>query len=165
MSAFRKILVPTDFSPQAAEAVRVAHDLAEATGASLVVFHMFRPQAVASGGESPLAALTRAEEEDVWEELRRIQAKDPAVRVDHEVIVADRPDAEHILRTLQERRCDLIVMGTHARMGLWHLLFGSVTEEVVRKARCPVMVVKAPPHVAAAPTHATATPLASRFKS
>ncbi len=45
---------------------------------------------------------------------------------------------------LDKQGCDLIVMGTHGRSWLGHLLFGSVAEEVVRLARCPVMVVKAP---------------------
>ena len=52
--------------------------------------------------------------------------------------------------------CDLIVMGTHGRSWLKHRLFGSVTEEVVRRARCPVMVVKAPAHKAGA--HAPQAP-------
>jgi len=47
---------------------------------------------------------------------------------------------------LEKLGCDLIVMGTHGRSGLKHLLFGGVTEEVVRRAHCPVMVVKAPAH-------------------
>jgi nucleotide-binding universal stress UspA family protein len=77
------------------------------------------------------------------------------LRVEHDVIVAARPDASHILRILQERGCDLIVIGTHGRTGLRHLLFGSVTEDVVRRAQCPVMVVKAPVHDA----EATARPI------
>jgi nucleotide-binding universal stress UspA family protein len=60
------------------------------------------------------------------------------------VIVADRPRAGHILEMLDKLGCDLIVMGTHGRSWVKHRLFGSVTEEVVRLARCPVMVVKAP---------------------
>ncbi len=79
--------------------------------------------------------------------------KDSTVHVEHDAIIADRADAEHILRILENRGCDLIVMGTHGRTGLRHLLFGSVTEEVVRKAHCPVMVVKLPAHEAGAPTH------------
>jgi len=166
MSTFRKILVPTDFSPHAQEAFRVAHDLASPTGATVVVFHVFRPPAVVSDGDRLLSAGARGETKDVWEELRKIQAKDPAVRVEHEVIVADRTDAEHILRIIQERGCDLIVMGTHGLTGLRHLLFGSVTEEVVRRARCPVMVVKLPAREAGAPTHQkTADQTASRVKS
>jgi universal stress protein A len=164
MNPIRKILVPTDFSPPATEAVRVAHDLARATGAGVVVFHVSRPPAVVSNGDRPLSTPARGELKDVWEELRKIQPKDPSVRVEHEVIVADQPDAEHILGLLQERGCDLIVMGTHGRTGLRHLLFGSVTEDVVRKAHCPVMVVKAPAREAGAPTHPTAAQPAARVK-
>ncbi len=56
MSSFRKILVPTDFSPHAQEAFRVAHDLAKATGATVVVFHVFRPPAIVSDGDRLLSA-------------------------------------------------------------------------------------------------------------
>jgi universal stress protein A len=175
MSTIRKILVPTDFSPHAQEAFRVAHDLAKATGAGVVVFHVARPPAVVSDGHSALSTPADVEGKDVWERLQKIQPTDPAVQVEHEVIVADRPDASHILRILQERGCDLIVIGTHGRTGLRHLLFGSVTDDVVRRAQCPVMVVKAPVHDAEAtarpivgettltsPTTAAAVPTAPR---
>jgi universal stress protein A len=152
MSTIRKILVPTDFSPHAQEAFRVAHDLAKAIGAGVVVFHVSRPPAVVSDGHSALSTPGDVERKDVWERLRKIQPTDPAVHVDHEVIMADRPDASHILRILQERGCDLIVIGTHGLSRLRHLLFDSVTEDVVRKAQCPVMVVKAPVHEAVAPS-------------
>jgi len=66
------------------------------------------------------------------------------VPIEHRVIVDDRPNAAHILEILDKLGCDLIVMGTHGRRGWRHVLFGSMTEEVVRRARCPVMVVKAP---------------------
>ena len=64
--------------------------------------------------------------------------------VEHEVIVTAQPDASHILKIVEKTGCDLIVMGTHGLSGLKHRLFGGLTEEVVRNARCPVMVVKAP---------------------
>jgi nucleotide-binding universal stress UspA family protein len=146
MNSIRKILVPTDFSPPATEAIRVAHDLAKATGAGVVVFHVSRPPALVSDGARPLTTPARGEPKGVCEGLRKTQSRDPSVHVEHEVIVADQPDAEHILRLLHERACDLIVMGAHGPSGMRHLLFGSATEEVVRKAECPVMVVKAPVH-------------------
>ena len=58
--------------------------------------------------------------------------------------MADRPDASHVLKIVEAAGCDLIVMGTHGLTGLKHRLFGGLTEEVVRLARCPVMVVKGP---------------------
>jgi nucleotide-binding universal stress UspA family protein len=165
MGPICKILVPTDFSPHAQEAFRVAHDLAKATGASVVVFHVSRPPAVVSDGDRLLSAPAETGANNVWDELRKIQAKDSAVRVELQVIVANRPDATHILRILQEQGCDLIVMGTHGRSALRHLLFGSVTEDVVRRAHCPVMLVKAPAHDAGAPSQTIADPTESKVGS
>jgi nucleotide-binding universal stress UspA family protein len=152
MNPIRKILVPTDFSPHASEAFRVAQDLAKPIGATVVLFHVSRPPAVVMDGDRLFLARGRAAAKDVWGELRKLQAKDPAVRVEHEVILADGADARHILHILEDRGCDLIVMGTHGRTGLMHRLFGSVTEDVVRRAHCPVMLVKALAPVAGAPT-------------
>ena len=146
MDAIKRILVPTDFSAHADEAFRVAHMLARATGAEVVVFHVARPPAVATEGGALLAGPGQ-EPTDLWGRFREFQSRDPRVRVEHRVIVADRPGATHVLEILDKLGCDLIVMGTHGRHGLRHLLFGSVTEDVVRRARCPVMVVKAPPQV------------------
>jgi nucleotide-binding universal stress UspA family protein len=67
------------------------------------------------------------------------------------VVVAEKATVAHILDLLEKRGCDLIVVGTHGRSWLRQRLFGSVTEEVIRRARCPVMVVKAPAHREAAP--------------
>ena len=144
MDAIKRILVPTDFSAHADEAFRVAHTLARATGAEVVVFHVARPPAVATEGGALLAGPGQ-EPTNLWERFREFQSGDPRVRVEHRVIVADKPSAAHVLGILDKLGCDLIVMGTHGRHGLRHLLFGSVTEDVVRRARCPVMVVKAPP--------------------
>jgi len=79
------------------------------------------------------------------------RANDPKVRVEHEVIVSDRSSAAQILEMLDKLGCDLIVGGPHGRYWLKHLLIGSLAEHVVRRARCPGMVVKAPAHKAATP--------------
>jgi nucleotide-binding universal stress UspA family protein len=144
MDAIRKILVPTDFSAHADEAFRVAQALARATGAVVVVFHVVPSPAVVSDGGPVLTELGKGEPARVWEQLKTLRPAEPGVRVEHQVIVATRPTARHVLDVLDELGCDLIVMGTHGRRGLKQLLFGSVTEEVVRRARCPVLVVKAP---------------------
>jgi universal stress protein A len=149
MDTIRKILVPTDFSAHAQEAFRVAHGLAKTIGATLVVFHVARPPAVATEDGRLLSDPTKKGSKDLWDELKKVAAPDPAVKVQREVIVADRNFAGHILTILEKQGCDLIVMGTHGRGWLEHLLFGSTTDEVVRKAHCPVMVVKAPAHAQA----------------
>jgi nucleotide-binding universal stress UspA family protein len=148
MDAIRKILVPTDFSAHADEAFRVAHTVARATGAAVVVFHVATPPAVVTEGGKFLAEAGKKEASNLWDRFQPLRALDPQVRVEHQVIVAEKPGANHVLEILDRLGCDLIVMGTHGRSWLKHRLFGSVTEEVVRRARCPVLVVKAPAHQA-----------------
>jgi nucleotide-binding universal stress UspA family protein len=151
MDAIRKILVPTDFSEHADEAFRVAHDLARVTGANVVLFHVAQPPAVVLEGGRLVANPAQGDATNLWDRFQRIQPADPKVRVEHEVIIADRPGAAHVLEILERSGCDLIVMGTHGRSWLKQRLFGSVTEEVVRRAHCPVMVVKAPARKSPAP--------------
>ena len=152
MDAIRKILVPTDFSAHADEAFRVAHTLSRAVGAEVILFHVAHPPAVVMEGGRFLADPGKGKVANLWDRFQSVQRADAGVRVEHQVIVADRPSASHILEILDMLGCDLIVMGTHGKSWLKHCLFGSVAEEVVRRARCPVMVVKAPAHKAAIPT-------------
>jgi nucleotide-binding universal stress UspA family protein len=151
MRSIQKILVPTDFSPHAGEAFLQAHALAKAIGASVVVLHVARPPAMVIDGGRLLTDPTQGESKDLWVDLRTLKAEEPGVSVEREVIVTDQPVASRILEILETMGCDLIVMGTHGLTGLKHRLFGGKTEEVVRRARCPVMVVKAPAHMAAPP--------------
>jgi len=144
MDAIQKILVPTDFSGHADEAFRVAHTLARAIGAEVTLFHVARPPAVVSEGGRLLANPGKEEPANLWDRFQSIQPTDPRDRVEHQVIVADRPSAGHILDMLDKLGCDLIVMGTHGTSWLQQRLFGSLAEEVVRHAHCPVLVVKAP---------------------
>ncbi len=149
MDAIKRILVPTDFSAHADEAFRVACTLAQAVGAEVIVFHVAHPPAVVTEGGRLVADPGNGKAVNLWDHFQNLQPTDPKVRVEHEVIVAGWPSANHILAILDRLGCDLIVMGTHGRSWVKHLLFGSVTEEVVRRARCPVMVVKAAAHKAA----------------
>jgi nucleotide-binding universal stress UspA family protein len=118
VDAIHKILVPTDFSAHADEAFRVAHTLARAVGAEVVLFHVARPPAVVSEGGKLLANPGEAEAVNLWDRFHSIQPADARVRVEHQVIVADRPRAGHILEMLDKLGCDLIVMGTHGRSWL-----------------------------------------------
>jgi nucleotide-binding universal stress UspA family protein len=145
MYTFRTILHPTDFSPYSQEAFKAAHALARGTGARLIVFHIAHPPAVVLEDGRVLSEPGKGEPRNLFEELQKIQATDPVVKVEHRVIVAEKSATTvQILQILERMGCDLIVMGTHGRTGLTRLIMGSVAEEVVRKAHCPVMVVKVP---------------------
>jgi nucleotide-binding universal stress UspA family protein len=151
MTAFKKILVPTDFSPAAAEAFRTAVSLARTGGGEVVVAHVTRaPAAVVENGQvTPGRAA--GQPLNLWNMFRALVSDDPAVHVMHEVVVAGRVSAAGIVGMLETFGCDLIVIGSHGHGRLRRLFRGSVSDEVVRRARCPVLVVKAPTTRPAAP--------------
>ena len=137
MLAFRAILHPTDFSREAELAFQLAGSLARDHGAELIVLHVEPPAA-------PEITLG-LQKEMIWEEFHQLEQTDPQVRelrIRCEFVEGD--PARAILRVAAEAGCDLIVMGTHGRSGLTRLLAGSVAEQVLRQAPCPVLTVKAP---------------------
>jgi nucleotide-binding universal stress UspA family protein len=86
--------------------------------------------------------------------------EDPKVLVEHRLVRGFA--VEEILRATALTKCDLIVMGTHGRTGLGRLFVGSVAEQVLRKAPCPVVTVKAAQ--LQAPVMATASPAVQATK-
>jgi len=144
MSEIKRILVPTDFSEPADAALTYAIDLAAKLGASVLLVHVFDDPfigAVYTGEYVPIPAEMRAE---ILADLRRKLA-DAVTKRGHaelspEVLIG--PTARTIVEGARDRDVDLIVMGTHGRGGMSHLLLGSVAERVVRAATCPVLTVR-----------------------
>lgn len=135
---FDRILVPTDFSPSAAEALRIARE--GFPGAEIVLLHVLEPKKVASALSSPVNSADdrealRAEVLGRLGQLARPgEQSDVAIGTPYEKILARAADLD----------ADLIVMGTHGRTGLAHLLVGSVAEAVVRHAPLPVLIAHEP---------------------
>jgi nucleotide-binding universal stress UspA family protein len=141
MLSIQTVLHPTDFSECSDYAFRLACSLARDHGARVVALHVVTPPVVVYG-EGVIPSSPEVYEDQGREQLRRLQP-DPAVQLECRLVRGYA--AEEVLRVAEETRCDLIVMGTHGRTGLSRLLMGSVAEQVLRKAPCPVLTVKAPP--------------------
>lgn len=133
MFPIRTILHPTDFSGGSGYAFRLACSLARHYGARLIVLHVM---------PVPLVQEKRFYREEMAGELNRLGAPDPAVSVEHRLEEGDA--VTQILRVAQDIGCDLIVLRTHGRTGLGQLLLGSVAEQVLRMASCPVLTVRVP---------------------
>jgi nucleotide-binding universal stress UspA family protein len=146
MRSITRILIPTDFSDSADEALAYALTLAGQVGATARLVHVFDdPDAVGLYSEVyvPMPPETRAE--ILADVRRRLTAR--ATAAGHESLpteVLTGAPARAIVDAAKEHQCDLIVMGTHGRHGMAHLLLGSVAERVVRTAACPVLVVRGP---------------------
>ncbi len=137
------ILLPTDFSEPSQAALHFAADLARDHGALLTVLHVVEtlgPENV-TYGEAESSPQPETYRRRLWDDLHRMVPSLPDVRVQY--VLGQAPHVEAILKLAVETNCDLIVMGSHGLTGIKRLLMGSLTEEVVRKAACPVLVVKA----------------------
>jgi nucleotide-binding universal stress UspA family protein len=143
MLGLRTILHPTDFSDRSQCAYALACALARESGARLLVVHVVQPPPFITQGDIA-KALRRAEDyrRDLADRLRRLQCESGDIEMEFKLEDGE-PSAE-ILRMAEEYDCDLIVMGTHGRTGFRRLLMGSVAEEVVRRAACPVLTVNPP---------------------
>ncbi len=137
MLQFRKILCPVDFDQNSLQALRLATGLAQESEAILYVVHVV---AMPPGPEVALPfRKMEAEARAKLERLVRQRVKGKA-RCQIEVTMGD-PGVE-ILQAAKRLGANLIVMATHGRKGLRHLVLGSVAEHVVREASCPVLTVK-----------------------
>jgi nucleotide-binding universal stress UspA family protein len=141
MLALRHILYPTDFSDCAEVALRDALDLALRTGATLESVHVLPGPSDYDAGAGSQESTVRLREA-VNRQLGEMSAEARDQLTLEYSVVAGRHPGPAVLRHAEERRADLIVLGTHGRRGLRHLLLGSVAEEVVRTAPCSVLAVR-----------------------
>jgi nucleotide-binding universal stress UspA family protein len=143
MLPLRTIVHPTDFSETSEQAFRLAGSLARDHGARLLLLHVFSPAALAE--ERGFLGPSEEPYDRVKEAFRRLEASDARLgELDVKCLIEIGNPIQKILHSAAETGCDLIVMGTHGRTGLHHVLMGSVAEQVVRKAPCPVLTVKKP---------------------
>ena len=151
MINLRRILVPTDFSRSSENALRYGAAFAEKFAAELFVLHvfqdlsLFQPEAVALSPAAlapPMDQMIQAAQAALQCVLGDGRFKGLTVHPE----VREGTPAEAIASFAKEKDIDLIVMGTHGRGWLAHVLLGSVTEKVVRKAPCPVLTVRHPEH-------------------
>jgi nucleotide-binding universal stress UspA family protein len=135
-----KILFPTDFSTAGQAALAMATRLAKGTGAKLLIVHVEEPPMAYGGGEL-YYGIEEPDREQLKKMLSEVVPTDAAVACEHRLMIGS--PATAIVHMAEEEGVEMIVMPTHGRTGLLRMLMGSVAEEVVRKAKCPVLTVKA----------------------
>ena len=142
---FQKILLPSDFSACSAEAALAARRLAGMFGASLTVLHVLDEPAALDPmfrGEVPLELLRGRMEQYAREGMEAFVAAQFGGVENVETRIASGVPYREILREARETGADLIVIGTHGRTGVEHVIFGSTAEKVVRMAPCPVLTIR-----------------------
>ncbi len=143
MPKVKKILAPTDFSELSKTGIRYALEMARDTSAEVIVYHAID---IGEGWKEIRSEITPYR--DMVEDNRSLLDKflsdhfaDCIDLVEVRQVVEFGASAKNIIETAEREKVDLIVMSTHGRTGLDHMILGSVTEKVVARARCPVLVV------------------------
>jgi nucleotide-binding universal stress UspA family protein len=150
--SFNKILAATDFSEDSALALSFAEEMARRFSAEMIVLHVDQPLTPVMatpelGPAMDVGAMSRIAEEQrvlAQRELDKIitRLRDSGLKA-RSLLKVGSPFLE-VIHTAQNEAVDLIVMGTHGRTGLAHVLLGSVAERVVQKAHCPVLTIRHP---------------------
>ena len=150
MIALNRILVPTDFSENSDVALKYAMALADLTGASLHVLHVLQnPLGAGWAAEvyvPPPAEFFERIEQDAREHLNGLLIDEQKGKYRAELVCLNGSPFLEIIQFAKQQTIDLIVIGTHGRGAVSHMLMGSVAERVVRKAPCPVLTVRHPQH-------------------
>lgn len=145
--SFQRVLCPVDFSPASEQAIGFALDLGRQSGGTVtmlsVVEWLAEEQPVGSA-DFDVTALREQMARKSRERLETLLASESRTWAEVEVMVTTGRAHREVLRVASEQKADIIVMGAQGRGGVGLALFGSTTQQVVRSAACPVLVVHAP---------------------
>ena len=145
---FRRVLCAVDFSHDSARAMEYAASFARQAAGRLSVLHVVEPMPIGHdpmlGTGFDLAGYELRLEESGRAQLRTFAPDSTAAGCEVETMLTRGRAYKEILRIAAERQSDLIVVGVHGRNALDRLVFGSTTEQIIRRASCPVLAVPTP---------------------
>lgn len=142
-----QVVVPVDFSDCSLDALEYGTQIAKDFGASLTLLHVLEPVAY---DDDRMSAQQDRLKDGIDSQLRSYVSAIQSAGVSVREVIRGGVPADTILECGRASDCGLIVMGTHGRRGISHVMRGSVAEAVLRRSTCPVLVVK---DLACAPGH------------
>ena len=145
MFTVSSILVPTDFSENAQQALGLAKEIARGTSATLHLIHIVEPvvyPADWSYAQVGFADIEQELQQNAESELTKLAESLKADGFDVATAVCRGRASDEICAYAKEKNTSMLAIGTHGRSGLEHFLFGSTTERVLRKSPCPVLSVR-----------------------
>jgi nucleotide-binding universal stress UspA family protein len=145
MIEIRRILCPVDFSDYSRRALDHAIAIARWYESTVTALHVFSPALIAPYGPGPVVfepiMLIPADRDRLLADTKVFIEAETAPGVAIEAVIREGNTAAEIVDQAISMSADLLIIGTHGRSGFERLLLGSVTEKVLRKARCPVLTV------------------------
>ena len=141
MPIFHRILCPIDFDDNSLSALRLGAQMAARDAARLYLMHVIR---VVEEATVAAPAIFERDERTTGDELQKI-AESHLKGINYQVVLRYGHPAEQIIAAERDLDADLLVMATHGRSGILHLIFGSVAERVLHESACPVLIVRNAP--------------------
>jgi nucleotide-binding universal stress UspA family protein len=144
MENFKNILVAIDFSTYSVQAVEDAKTIARKFKSTVYLAHIIDavPELAAEDSGRSFESVSHHARNLAMISLENYAAQYFSLKDNVKLVVREGSAEEELLMLIQDQKIDLIVMATHARTGLAHLIAGSVTEKVIQKSPVPVLVVK-----------------------
>jgi len=139
----KRILVPLDFSPPSQRALRFAREWATGFGSELILLHVVEPENLA-GNFRAVPPGTIQRDDLAWAKagLKELAQKEFPTTIPVRTVVRKGLAFDQIASVAHQLRADLIIIATHGRTGLKHVLLGSTAERVARHAQCPVLILR-----------------------
>jgi len=147
MELIKKILVPIDFSDYSKKALHYTVAFAKQFNAQIYLVYVIEPVVYPADLSMGQVAIPQAEIDlsaKSKEELKQLAEIEIGNLLKYYIIIKNGKPFMEIIETASEIDADLIIISTHGHTGVEHLLFGSTTEKVVRKAPCPVLTIREP---------------------
>jgi nucleotide-binding universal stress UspA family protein len=149
MAEIKRILFATDFSENSKWAFTYALSFARKYDATLYILHVIQPPSYPLGMYAEISfdamdEFSRNMGQAAEKEMKNLRETELGDFTNYEILIITGTPFLEIIKAAREKEVDLIVLGTHGRTGLDHVLFGSTAEKVVRKAPCPVLSVRLP---------------------
>lgn len=146
MFPVNKILCPLDFSENSMEALDNAIEMARQLSAKLILAHVITPIPVVPTPSHPsefdISSYREMLKDTADKNMDSIVKDKIPSGVEFEKIISSGDPAQEIDKIAQNEDVDLLIISTHGRSGLKHLIFGSVAEKIIRHTPCPVLTIK-----------------------
>lgn len=144
MYKYKNILLPTDFSQGSEEAFEHAKDIAKSMNAKIHLLNVIQPVVYPTGIELAHESLINLEgdlEKISKQNLSKVESRLNDLGIETKSTTLMGKPSDQIMEYAKKFDIDLVVIATHGASGIEHFLFGSTTEKVIRKVKCPVLVV------------------------